>query len=199
MDRQDRLVIMAGVVILIISVIGIVYHEKNYVASEEVKETSYMVSWREYSDEIVDSGYVGKDGWHNNYEIDVKNDACIYKVEIKVDWSDNLNFHGFILPWNWSDRVEVSASIDEMGFSQSAAGYDGVELSVEKDKPDDFISKVNDKETVMEQVKDMARSSINCSLSLSITPKPMFLDKGNDFTVHIIYHYLTPEIKEQTQ
>ena len=198
MNRQDKLVIMAGVVILIISLIGIVYHEKNYVTSEEIKETSYMVTWREYSDEIVDNGYVGKDGWQGNYDISLQKTAHIYKVEIKVEWSDNLNFHGFILPWNWSDKMELSASIDKMGFSQSASGYEGIEMNTEKEKLDDFISKATSKEDVVKEVESMTNNDINCTLSLSITPKPMFFDRGNDFTVHIIYHYLTAEIKEKS-
>ncbi len=140
MDRQDKMVIMAGIVILIISLAGIVYHEKTYVASEEVKKVSYRVTWREYSDEIVDNGYVGKDGWQNNYEIVLGNNAYIYQVEIKVEWSDDLNFHGIILPWNWSDKIDLSASIDELQFSQSASGYEKIELDVTKEKPKDFIA-----------------------------------------------------------
>jgi len=197
MDRQDRLVIMAGVVILIISVLGIVYHEKNYATSEEIKETSYMVSWKEYSNEITDSGYVGKDGWQNSYEIDLQDNAFIYEVETKIEWSDNLNFHGIILPWNWSDKIDMSASIHEMGFSQSASGYGMIELSAEKEKPQDFITKVSSKEEAVNMVKDMALSHINCSITLAITPKPMFFDRGNDFTLHITYHYLVPQIKEK--
>jgi len=199
MDRQDKLVIMAGVVILIISVIGIVYHEKNYVASEKIKEEkSYIVTWRDYSDELTDSGYVGRDGWQGNYEIKLQDTAHIYEVEIKVDWSDNLDFHGFILPWNWSDRMELSASIDEMGFSDTASGYNGIDIHAEKNKLNDFTSKAGSREDVLKQVEGMVTNDINCSLSLSISPKPMFLDRGNDFTVHIIYHYLKPEIKEQS-
>ncbi len=195
MDRQDKMVIMAGIVILIISLAGIVYHEKTYVASEEVKKVSYRVSWREYSDEIVDNGYVGKDGWQNNYEIVLGNNAYIYQVEIKIEWSDDLNFHGIILPWNWSDKIDVSASIDELQFSQSASGYEKIELDVTKEKPKDFIAETQSKEEINEMLKDMAVNHINCSIDLSITTKPIFFDRGNDFTVYIIYHYCIPEIQ----
>jgi len=195
MDRQDKIVILAGIVILIISIVGIVYHEETYVASEEVKKVSYTVSWKEYSDEIIDNDYVGKAGWENEYEINLQENAYIYQVEIKVDWTDNLNFHGIILPWNWSDKIEAYASIEEMQFSQSASGYDGIEIDVAKEKPKDFQADVKSMEELEEILKDMALNKITCNISLSITPKPIFFDRGNDFTLHIIYHYCIPEIK----
>ena len=195
MDRQDKIVILAGIVILIISIVGIVYHEETYVASEEVKKVSYTVSWKEYSDEIIDNDYVGKAGWENEYEINLQENAYIYQVEIKVDWTDNLNFHGIILPWNWSDKIEAYASIEEMQFSQSASGYDGIEIDVAKEKPKDFQADVKSMEELEGILKDMALNKITCNISLSITPKPIFFDRGNDFTLHIIYHYCIPEIK----
>jgi len=195
MDRQDKIVILAGVVILLISIMGIVYHEKTYVASEEVKKVSYTVSWKEYSDELVDSGFVGRDGWENGYEIDLPENAYVYQVEVKIDWSDNLNFHGLILPWNWSDKIEASVNINELQFSQSAGGYEKIELDVSKDKPKDFQADVESKEELNEILKNMALNKITCNVSLSITPKPIFFDRGNDFTLHIIYHYCIPEVK----
>ena len=195
MDKQDKIVILAGIVILIISIIGIVYHEETYVASEEVKKVSYTVSWKEHSDEIIDNDYVGKAGWQNEYEINLQENAYIYQVEIKLEWTDNLNFHGLILPWNWSDKIEMDASIEEMQFSQSASGYEGIEIDVAKEKPKDFQANVKSMEELQEMLKDMALNKITCNISLSIIPKPIFFDRGNDFTLHIIYHYCIPEIK----
>lgn len=196
MDRQDKVVVMAGVVILIISIAGIVYHEKTYVASEEIEKTSYRVTWNEYSDEIVEEGRVDKEGWQGEYPIEIDGNAVITSIEVRLEWTDNLNFHGIIFPWNWTDKIDVNVDIPEMGFSQSASGYEKIELKTTKDKPEDFIIEVKNETEVKEKVKEKVMNKAKCTVSLSITPKPMFLDRGNDFTMYIEYHYYLPRIEK---
>ena len=202
MDKQDKIVIFAGIVILIISIAGILYHEKTYVAtSEEIKKTEYVVSWIEYSDEIVDNGFVGRDGWGASYSLDIdypsegKEYGVITAVDIILEWSDNLDFHGLILPWNWSDLVEMNVKIDELGFSQSAKGYGKIELHVEKGQPQDFTKEAENETQLYEYLAQNALNEVNCKINLSITPKPRFFDRGNDFIMRIVYHYYVPEIK----
>lgn len=197
MDRQDKMVVLLGIIIIAVAVVGIAYHEKTYVASEEVEKVSYKVSWEEHSDEIMEEGYVGKaEDWQNTYDITLDDDnACIYKVEIKITWSDDRDFHGLILPWNWSDVIDATVSIDEMQFSQSSSGYGIIEMVATSDRPSDFKVDTADEEKVSEIIKEKGViNSINCNIDLSILAKPLFLDRGNDFTLYITYHYCTPEI-----
>jgi len=119
MDRNDKLVALAGIVVLIIALIGVAYHEQTYSPEEKAVESgmhSYRIEWVEKSEHIVDNGYVGRDGWSGNYTIDVGDNNIIGCAEISIEWTDNLNFHGFIFPWNWSDLIEAKASIDDLDF-----------------------------------------------------------------------------------
>lgn len=196
MDKQDKMVIFAGVMILIIAVAGILYHEKAYVASEKVEKNSYRVTWTEYSDEIVESDFVGGEGWENDYVIETtKENAWIHSVEVKISWADNLDFHGLIFPWNWTDKIDATVNINEMSFSRSSSGYGSIEITASEEPPKDFVVEAENMEEVNEIVKDMAKNNLTCEINLSITPKPLLIDRGNDFTISIIYHYSIPTIK----
>lgn len=203
MDRQDKLIIVLGVIILVIAVIGIVYHEKTYTEKESSAEKlSYKVTWRQFSDEITDGATVTKsEKWENVYDILLNNEnACIYKVDVTINWADNRDFHGIILPWNWTDEITADVSIPEMSFSQSQSGYSTIAMNVLKDQPKDFTVETKNETQVKQMIKDMgyANNEINCGISLSILAKPIIIDNGNDFTVDIMYHYSIPEIIEIT-
>ncbi|HEC88282.1 MAG TPA: hypothetical protein ENI52_03085 [Thermoplasmata archaeon] len=196
MDRQDKMVIFAGVIILIIAIAGIIYHEKTYVSSEEIEKNSYRVTWEEYSDEIVENDFVGGDGWENDYIIEMtKENAWIHSIEVKIQWTDNLDFHGFIFPWNWTDKIDASVDISEMSFSQSSSGYSSIEIIASEELPKDFDVEAKNMEEVNEIIKDMVMSKVTCKINLSITSKPLLIDRGNDFTLSIVYHYSIPNIQ----
>ncbi|MCD6513085.1 MAG: hypothetical protein J7K61_05745 [Thermoplasmata archaeon] len=197
MDRNDKLVALAGIVVLIIALIGVAYHEQTYSPEEKAVESgmhSYRIEWVEKSEHIVDNGYVGRDGWSGNYTIDVGDNNIIGCAEISIEWTDNLNFHGFIFPWNWSDLIEAKASIDEFGFSKTASGYSKITMEAEHGVPDDKIVKAKNESEALKSVKGVNR--IVCNLDLTIKPKPIIFDRGNDFTVTINYHYYEPKIVE---
>ena len=194
MGRQDKIVIIAGIIILVIAGVGIVYHEQAYVASEDVEKISYRTTWRDYSDYITEEGYLDKDGWQNEYKIHLKQNAVIYRAEVQLDWTDDRNAQGLFLPWNWSDNIEVNVDVEELQFSLSDSKYEGpITLIAQKDKPKDIIlEEIN--QTEMENIiSNEEREEINCKITLSIIPKPKFLDKGNNFTLKITYHYCLPE------
>jgi len=196
MDRNDSMVIIAGIIILIIALIGIVYHEKTYESiSPAEQKNSYRIEWTEYSDEIVSQGYVGKDGWSGNYTIDEGNNAIISDIEFKLEWSDDLNFHGFIFPWNWSDKIEMAVSIPEISFSDSKTGYEGITIEAKGNTPSSKIVKADNESEALKMAGEKT-GKLNCKVSLSINPKPRFFDKGNDFTLHILYHYYKPTIQK---
>jgi len=195
MDKQDKIVVFAGIIILIISTIGIIHHEKTYVTTEEVKKTSYTVSWIEKSNELTDSGFVTKnEEWGKEYTLEAKN-GVIYEIEIILEWDDNLDFHGLIFPWNWTDLIEANVNIEEFDFSQSQQGYNRIEIKANMEKPNDFKMEAKNESEVWNVIKEKERSQVNCKVNLTIYPKPRFFDRGNDIKLHIIYHYCIPEIK----
>lgn len=202
MDRQDKMIIALGIVILVIASIGIIYHEQTYVEKESANKISYKVIWKEFSDEITDGGMVSKNEmWENVYDILLNNDnACIYKVDLKINWVDDRNLQGILLGWNWTDEITADVNIPEMSFSQSQSGYSTISMDVLMDRPKDFTLETKNETQVKQTIKDRGydNNEITCSLSLSISTKPIIIDSGNDFTVDILYHYCVPEIVEIT-
>ena len=182
MDKHDRMVVLAGIFILIIAVAGIVYHERTYVASEELKEVSYRITWNEDSGYITEKENVDKDGWQNEYYINLDENASIYSIEVNLEWTDDWDFHGFILPWNWSDKIDMSVDINELQFSQSVSGYNSpIKMNEVKNKPKDKIVEEANKEEIDKIIKNDEKNEVNCKVSLSIEPKPMILDRENEF------------------
>jgi len=198
MDRNDRLVIIAGIIVLIVALIGIVYHEKTYVSTPEVKQNSYRIEWTEYSDEITTDGHVDLNGWSNNYTIDAGENAVISSVEFMLQWTDDFNFHGIIFPWNWTDKIEMTASIKEFSFSDSRSGYEKITIDAQGTTPQPKIVKADNETAALKSVYK-GHEKIDCKVNLKITPKPRFFDKGNDFTLHIVYHYYKPEVRKINQ
>ena len=196
MDRMDKLVITAGILVLVISAAGIVYHEQTYEVSEEIKETSYRITWNEYSDEIMENGEVNRnEEWKNAYPIKLDGNAVISNIEITVEWSDDRDFQGLLLPWNWSDTIDMNVEISEMQFSQSASGFKVITMSATDETPRDIIVDDVSDEELGDILRNEAKNHANCKISLSISPKPRFLDNGNEFTLHIAYHYYMPDIQ----
>ncbi len=196
MDKEDRIVIMVGIIILVIAIIGILYHEKTYVVSEKVRKNEYIVSYVDRSDEIRQDGFVGKNGWNEIFTIEAEKNAVIHKVELFIEWKDNLDLHGIIFPWNWTDKMEASIEIPEMVFSRSISSYKSIEVFVEKEKPKDKKIVAGSREEVEKILNKEALNKINCSITLSIETKPLFFDRGNSFDIRIIYHYSVPKIKD---
>jgi len=61
MDRKDRIVVLVGVVVLVVAVIGVMYHEKEYTAAEQtVEKYAYNVDWDEKTINLHDEGHVAK-------------------------------------------------------------------------------------------------------------------------------------------
>lgn len=188
------IVAVVGVVILIIALAGILYHEKTYAYPEETEKHTYRIEWNEYSNEITDKGYVDKNGWKNNYTIDTgEKIASIANIEFKLSWSDDFDFHGFIFPWNFTDKIDMSVSIGELSFSQSGSGYGTISIKATGETPQDMTIEAKNESEVWENIGNV-NNKLNCDVTLNIQPRPRFFDKGNDFTLTIIYHYYKPTI-----
>jgi len=67
-------------------------------------------------------------------------------------------------------------------------------MEAEHGVPDDKIVKAKNESEALKSVKGVNR--IVCNLDLTIKPKPIIFDRGNDFTVTINYHYYEPKIVE---
>ncbi|MBC7128518.1 MAG: hypothetical protein H5T45_02140 [Thermoplasmatales archaeon] len=196
LDNRDKMVISVGIAILVVAIIGIVYHERSYVSMQEIQKEKFRVSWVEYSDEINDEFYVGKEGIEQTYEIKLnENYAGISSLHALIEWEDNINLHGIIFKWNWTDKVDATISVPEMNFSKSYSEYGKIEASVKGSIPNDFIFEGNET-ALYEKLKEYEIKDVKCKTSFSITPKPVLLDKGNGIQIKILYTYYKPKIEK---
>ncbi|MEM1513893.1 MAG: hypothetical protein QW762_00975 [Candidatus Thermoplasmatota archaeon] len=195
-DNKDKIVISIGIAILVLAIIGIIYHERGYVGIKEIQKEKYRVSWIEYSNEIDDEFYLGKEGIDQTYEIKIdENYAGISSLYLTASWDDDINLHGIIFKWNWSDKVDATISVQEMNFSKSFSEYEKIEASIKGSIPNDFIFEGNETE-LYEKLKEYEIKQIKCKTSFSISTKPKFIDRGNDLQIKIIYTYYKPKIEK---
>jgi len=63
MDRRDRIVVFAGVLILVIALIGVVFQGKETSDAEETTEMrTFNINWQEKTVDIHEEGTVMKGG-----------------------------------------------------------------------------------------------------------------------------------------
>ncbi|MEA2053875.1 MAG: hypothetical protein U9O96_01980 [Candidatus Thermoplasmatota archaeon] len=201
MDRKDRIVVLVGIVILIIAIIGVLYHEKEYTEAERtVEKYAYNVDWNEKTVDLREEGYVAK-GKTTNYTYSIDRSG-LTQIEFKLEWSDNLA-RGFIIPWNWSDTMDmrISAPSSSIKFSgpSSASGSSSplVVKAVIGDVPHSMqIDAANETEVYeilnSEHISEEGKGS--WTADIDITTKPFLLDRGNDFTLCVTYTYYEPVI-----
>jgi len=200
MDRKDRIVVLVGIVILVVAVIGVVYHEKEYTAAETTEESyTYNVDWEERVINLRDEGHVAK-GETSNYNYSIDHDGLMC-VSFELEWSDDLA-HGFIIPWNWSDMLSMKVSApDNVKFSSSnsVSGYSSpltVEAKIGEMPSSMQINASNETEVykILNSDYISKEGKGQWTASIDITTKPMFFDRGNDFTMYVSYSYYEPVI-----
>lgn len=152
--------------------------------------------WNVYRYDIHARGVVGKYGWQRGYTIEIEETAIISSICVELRWIDRLDFHGLIFSWNWTDKMHMNVDIPELNFSQSSSGYKEVDIVALREIPNGFVIEAKNEKEVVEKLKEMEMNKIHCNIDLSITPKPRFFDKGNQFTLLIDCCYYIPEISD---
>ncbi|MGC9554287.1 MAG: hypothetical protein ACP5EK_03160 [Thermoplasmatota archaeon] len=204
MDRRDRIVVFAGIVILVIALAGVLLQgEESTEAEKTVEMRTFNVNWNEKTGSYREEGYVAKGGTETfNFSI---NKEGLTGVTFTLEWSDDWS-RGFIIPWNWSDTLELSVSAPSgVQFSgSSTVSGTGSPLEVEAamgTTPNSMQVNASNMTAVQEMVKEKYMSSTGSGVwqaSVGISTKPFLLDRGNDFTIHVSYSYFEPAISEVT-
>jgi hypothetical protein len=200
MDKKDKIVVLVGVVILVVAIIGVVYHEKEYTKAEQtVQEYVYNVDWDTKTVSLRDEGHVSK-GETANYTYSIDHDGLMC-VEFTLEWVDELS-RGFIIPWNWSDTMSMTISAPgAVKFSgPSSVSGSASPLTVRAtigDKPSSMQIDASNETEVREilESKYIGKEGKGSWVAyIDITTKPFLLDRGNDFTLRISYTYYEPVI-----
>lgn len=200
MDKRDKTVVFIGILILIVAIIGVMYEEKGYTeAGEEEHKVTYAVEWEEKTKSFRDEGAVSKgEETTLTYSIDQEG---LMEVEFKLEWSDNLA-RGIFIPWNWSDILEIKINAPgSVEFSSNPASSYKSPLII-RAKVGDIPPTMTINATNETEVWDIVSSHVtkngmgDWNAHISIKTKPLFFDRGNDFTLFVTYRYYSPIVRK---
>lgn len=202
MDRRDKIVVAAGVVIVAIALIGVVYQEQE-VSSAEKPEPQYAfnVNWDKKTATLPGEGHVDKGATsQENFTI---SERGLGTVTTTLDWTDDWAT-GFIIPWNWSDMLSLRVSAPSgVSFADSseASGFSGPVTVTANigDKPKSMQLNASNRSEAERIVKEDYLSSTGTgdwTATVGIDTKPFLLDRGNDYTVTFEYTYYEYSIEK---
>lgn len=202
MDKRDKIVVAAGVVIVIIALIGVVYQEGDVSSAETMeKQYAFNVNWDKKTVTLPGEGHVSTGGTSTeNFSISHRG---LGTVTVTLDWSDD-RATGFIIPWNWSDMLSLQVSAPSgvsFSGSSSASGYSGPQtvMATIGDKPESVQLNASNMSAAEEIVEDRYMSSTGTgdwTATVGIETKPFLLDRGNEYTVTLEYTYYEYSIKK---
>lgn len=202
MDRRDRIVVFAGVLILVLALIGVVFQGKETSDAEETTEMrTFNVNWQEKTVDINEEGLVMKGGTETlNFSI---NKNGLMRVALNLEWTDDW-VRGFIIPWNWSDTLEMIISAPSGVQFSGSSTVEGttsplaVEASINT-IPSSMQINASNMTAVQDRVEQDYMDSTGTGVwnaRVGIATKPFLLDRGNDFSVVLRYSYFEPIITE---
>jgi hypothetical protein len=120
-----------------------------------------------------------------------------------LDWTDD-RARGFIIPWNWSDMLEMSVSAPgnvQFSGSSTVSGTSSP-LDVEapiSTMPSSIQVNASNISTVYDMIEEEYMHSTGNGVwtaTVGISTKPFLLDRGNDISILVRYSYFEPIITE---
>lgn len=202
MDKRDKIVVAAGVIIVIIALIGVAYQEEDVSSAETPeKEYAFNVNWDKKTVTLPDEGHVDTGGTSSeNFSV---SDRGLGTVSITLDWTDDWAT-GFIIPWNWSDmlslRVSAPSGVSFSGSSE-ASGYGGpltvtAEIGTKPESVQLNASNMSEAETMVEDRYMSSTGTGDWTATVGIDTKPFLLDRGNDYDITLEYTYYEYSIEK---
>lgn len=215
LKKSDKIIAIAGVLILIIAAISIVFL---YGSQEKVEEitpvtTAFDVKWIKGSGEVpatqLGQLFAGKKAdYTKSFTISAPAGSVLTKVEFKFNWNDD---HTYGLLKNKPKGLDtVTAKITMGAETQSSLstgkGNKTFSFNVGNMPQDESVDAVDISE-VEQIIKDKStdkneasfKVTVNCKIGEKIwRPLKYFKDKGNLFNLKVTYEYVTPQITEQS-
>lgn len=214
LKRNDKIILIAGVSILIIAGIGIAVYTSPDTDDIEAGDTqpdymSYSYNWiRENGeDNVGDSVYVDKSStYSDSISIESSRGSVLTNVEIHIVWEDDYT-HG-ILRRRGEDTLTVTIT-GEDGTSESLSSVGGENMTFNFGNINDIPSSdsilaedQNEAIQIIEGMIDdqnMASFSIEADIETGerlFRPLKFIRDKGNDFQIKVKYTYYSYELEE---
>jgi hypothetical protein len=216
LKKNDKIIAIAGVLILIVAAISIVVL---YGSQEKVEEitpvtTAFDVKWIKGSG-VVPATQLGqlfagkKADYTKSLVISAPAGSVLTKVEFKFNWKDD---HTYGLLKNKPKGLDtVTAKIamgDETPQSYPSTGKGNKTFSFDVgNMPQDESVDAADISEVEQIVKDNSTDKNEASFKITVNCKigekrlrllKYIKDKGNGFNLQVTYEYVTPQITDQS-
>lgn len=219
LKKNDKIILIAGVAILIIAGIGIAVYtspdiDENNAGNTQPDYISYPISWYKHSGNMMfdDNLYVEKKStYSDSFTIDSSKDnkgSVLTNIEIQIIWEDDHTYG--ILRTKGEDTLTVTVT-DENGQSETMSGKpaDNITFQINNinDVPRSDSIFAEDKENATEIIEGMiyGKNTANFKIDVEVDTGERFIrlikyirDKGNDFEIKVLYTYYSYEIENPT-
>ncbi len=213
LKKNDKIILIAGVAILIIAGIGIAVYTSPDTDELKAGDTqpeylSYSYKWMKNSaDNVIDDTYVEKSSTYNdNIGIISTEGSVITNVEIQIIWEDDYTYG--ILRTKGEDTLTVTIT-DEKGGSKTESAVGGGNLTFQFNNINDIPTSdsilAEDKDDAINILEGMISGENKANFDIEVDvltgerlfrPLKFLKDKGNDFQIKAKYTYYYYEIEE---
>jgi len=214
LKKNDKLILILGVAILIVAAIAIVFYTSADVNDIDVyiepDKKTFDVTWKEMTIEKPIVKGVAQKSYSETEEISAPDSSVLTKVEFQITWNDD-HTSGLLIK---KGADTLTAKIGKPGAepekkSSTENGNMTFSFSV-NDRPSDDYIEAEDANEAEDIVKEWFTNENEASFDVTVNVqtgerlgiRPLkllryFQDKGNNFNLKIMYTYYVLEIEEQ--
>ena len=213
LKKNDKLILIVGVVILIVAAIGIAFYTSAdtddidlYV---EPEETTFDVTWKEVTMEKPIINGVAKKEYSESETISAPTWSVLTNVEFRLDWEDDYTYGLLFTKGEDTLTAEIAKQGSEPRMIESTGSGNMTFSFNVNDRPSDDYVEAEDankaKEIVDEWFLNENEASFDVKVNVQTGEKFGFrilksihrlMDKGNNFDLKVTYTYYVFNIEE---
>lgn len=189
MVSKDMMVAIAGIVILVVAMVGIFSWEGEYAPSEGEKEKTYLIRWGERNGILSAEEEWTGDG-DTTTIIKTINEKNLTMVKFELSWEDDRP--GRIFSHLDNLKMEITSPTEKVYSKNDTSG--SIEITAylgEKPEDTEIKGSMDDVNSTLENYT--SENGIGeWKIEISVDAKPHFLwfgDKGNDWKLEVSYSY----------
>lgn len=206
---SDRLIIIAGVIILVVAAIAIFVY---YVPTEETMEElpgaesgSVYVTWIKETGQTVIDGKAEKT-YNEPFTVMAPPGSVLTNVDFRLTWEDDKVTGLIIKRFKDTLKAEISLEGGEALTDTSTGGCKNKSLSFAVyDMPSVDVIDANDTYEAEDILNNMTYGQDTATFDVKVTvktgeklrrPLKYFMDKGNGFNFEVVYEYYYPLLED---
>jgi hypothetical protein len=214
LKKNDKIIAIAGVLILIIAAVSIVVlysPEKKVNGVVVTEEKTFYVTWDKKTEETIKTGYVGKKAPYTE-PITVTAPSTnlvgvLTHVEIQLTWQDDVTYRGILSKGLDKLTADIYPTGSESSEAVVTTGQGNFSMPFELNSVPalDQVTAIDIDEatgTVIGEFSGKDTASFDTKITIKTgeklrRPLKFLMDKGNDFEIKITYTYYSPVVTEE--